>query len=100
LFGGESGGRGVYRIRRANGKIELVPANSNNEIKRGDMLIYNSAGGGGYGDPWKRSAGRVLQDVIEGLVSFESAKSHYGVMIDETYEIVGALGQRKSHGNI
>ncbi len=100
LFGGESGGRGVYRIRRANGKIEQVPANSNNELKRGDMLIYNSAGGGGYGDPWKRSAGRVLQDVIEGLVSFESAKSHYGVMVDETYEIVGALGQRKSHGNI
>jgi len=47
-----------------------------------------NAGGGGYGNPLKRNPERVLQDVIDGYVSLESAFSDYGVVIGkETMKI-------------
>jgi len=39
-------------------------------------------GGGGYGDPHKRPAERVADDVARGLVSIEAAREHYGVAVD------------------
>jgi N-methylhydantoinase B len=38
-------------------------------------------GGGGYGDPHKRPAQRVADDVARELVSKESARDHYGVAL-------------------
>ncbi len=40
------------------------------------------AGGGGFGDGRKRPAEKVLADVLDGLVSIESALTDYGVVID------------------
>ena len=47
------------------------------------------AGGGGYGDPLLRDPDVVQQDVIRGLVSVQSARDDYGVVISdsESYEI-------------
>ncbi|MER1994843.1 MAG: hypothetical protein ABS897_12460, partial [Eubacteriales bacterium] len=36
---------------------------------------------GGYGDPKKRPAEKVLKDVIEQKVSVEAAKQEYGVVV-------------------
>ena len=49
-------------------------------------MISHSAGGGGYGNPLKRDAERVLHDVAEGWVSVERAKSVYGVAFTGTPE--------------
>jgi N-methylhydantoinase B len=38
-------------------------------------------GGGGYGDPYKRPAGKVAQDVTLGLVSAKAARELYGVAL-------------------
>ena len=38
-------------------------------------------GAGGYGDPKKRPAEKVLKDVIEQKVSVEAAKQEYGVVV-------------------
>jgi N-methylhydantoinase B len=81
LFEGKSGRKGQYRIQRANGPVETVPANSNNQLKKGDMLIYQSAGGGGYGNPLHRKPDLVIQDVLQGFVSVESAEKDYGVHV-------------------
>ena len=57
----------------------------------GAEVIYETAGGGGWGDPLKRDPRRVVHDVVEGLVSMEKARALYGVAmapdgksIDET----------------
>lgn len=42
-----------------------------------------SSGGGGYGDPLDREPALVLDDVRRSLVSVESARRLYGVVIDE-----------------
>ena len=44
----------------------------------GDVLVCNSAGGGGYGDPLKRERELVKRDVEYGYVSREVARDVYG----------------------
>ena len=41
-------------------------------------------GGGGYGDPLARPAQRVFDDVVDGYVTIEAAREHYGVDIEYT----------------
>ena len=47
-----------------------------------DEIGYESAGGGGYGDPLERAPELVLQDVLDERVSYETAEQVYGVSID------------------
>lgn len=56
---------------------------SNVKVNSGDSFTRPSAGGGGLGDPLKRDAQEVLEDVIDGYVSIERAKKDYGVVIRE-----------------
>jgi N-methylhydantoinase B len=77
LEGGKSGILGeflVNNIIRPQPKafIPLVP---------GDRVQLNPAGGGGYGDPFRRPMEQVLNDVINGYVSLEAADRQYGVII-------------------
>ncbi len=48
----------------------------------GTSVMVATAGGGGWGDPLERPAARVLDDVLDELVSIESARDTYGVAID------------------
>ena len=60
--------------------VENVPA--------GTVWSQRAGGGGGYGDPLKRSAAVVAEEVRNGIISFESAKNDYGVIVDpDTYEV-------------
>ncbi|MEM8665229.1 MAG: hydantoinase B/oxoprolinase family protein, partial [Pseudomonadota bacterium] len=57
------------------GKISMV------EAEAGQTVTLMSAGGGGYGDPMRRDVALVARDVASGLVSVESARRDYGVVI-------------------
>lgn len=57
------------------GKISMV------EPEAGQTVTLMSAGGGGYGDPHERDVALVARDVATGLVSRESARRDYGVVI-------------------
>jgi N-methylhydantoinase B len=50
--------------------------------RNGDVIQFQSAGGGGYGDPLRRDPAAVEEDVCNGYVSIEQAKECYGVVID------------------
>ena len=52
-------------------------------IPEGDRLIFETPGGGGYGDPLERRAEAVAADVAKGLVSREAAERLYAVVLDE-----------------
>jgi N-methylhydantoinase B len=52
-------------------------------LRRGDRVLIQSAGGGGYGDPREREPALVLADVTQGLVSPARAESEYGVALVE-----------------
>ncbi len=48
----------------------------------GDVITFDSAGGGGFGDPLERDIALVEQDVKFEYVSIQQAASVYGVIID------------------
>ena len=86
-----SGGAGKYRgaakvgtgyIKRKNGDIIQIPSKGDYVLYAGDEIGYESAGGGGYGDPLERAPELVLQDVLDERVSYETAEQVYGVSID------------------
>ncbi|MGB5331413.1 MAG: hydantoinase B/oxoprolinase family protein [Woeseiaceae bacterium] len=79
--GGEPGMRSTKRLVRADGGEEWLPAKCDGvSVKEGDVLYFNTWGGGGWGDPLERDADQVRVDVRRGLVSAEGAK-RYGVVI-------------------
>ncbi|MGV3549415.1 hydantoinase B/oxoprolinase family protein [Rhizobium sp.] len=64
------------------GQLDLVT------LEADDVVEFITPSGGGYGDPLKRPAAAVLDDVIAGFVSEDAALENYGVvlrdgMIDE-----------------
>jgi N-methylhydantoinase B len=50
-------------------------------LSAGDVIELITTGGGGWGDPLQRDPERVRWDVIRGLVSDESARNDYGVVL-------------------
>jgi N-methylhydantoinase B len=49
----------------------------------GEAYEVSATGGGGWGDPFRRPADKVLDDVLNGYVSLGAALELYGVVIDE-----------------
>ena len=97
LEGGRAG-RGNRVGLRVNGEPGPDFANAKlfwKRIETGDAFIVNSGGGGGFGSPLERLAETVLDDVRQGYVSPEAARSLYGVAIDpETLELDAEATER------
>jgi N-methylhydantoinase B len=59
----------------------LAPLSDGNRVRRGDVVLIETGGGGGWGHPFDREPERVLADVMGGFVSAESALRDYGVVL-------------------
>jgi N-methylhydantoinase B len=53
------------------------------DLQRGDSILMELPGGGGYGSPFDRDPQLVLRDVELGFVTVATAQSDYGVVFDE-----------------
>lgn len=83
LFNGKAGTKAQLTVNGIRGNAYGLT-----QLKPGDSVMIDAPGGGGYGDPFDRDPDMVLNDVIEGYVSIEKAKTEYGVAInEETYSI-------------
>ena len=72
-----------HHLRLLKGdKIIPVDAESFYDLDAGDVFEIHQSGGGGYGDPRRRTVERVVADVRDGLVSVENAAAEYGVALD------------------
>ena len=90
LLKGKPGQGSRWLTTLASGEsCELERAIGVSELGYGDTVTCLMAGGGGYGDPFLRDPERVRQDVMDGLVTLESARDDYGVVIQdmETFSI-------------
>jgi N-methylhydantoinase B len=84
LFGGGSGARARFLVNGKNGNPYGLT-----QLKPGDTVVMDAAGGGGYGMPIKRDEEMVLDDVRNEYVSVEEARDKYGVVIDpQTLELM------------
>ncbi len=83
LFGGKPGARAQFLVNGVQGNSYGLT-----QLKPGDVVTIDAPGGGGYGNSIERDPEMVLNDVLEGYVSLESARADYGVAIDpKTLEI-------------
>ncbi|HYB74434.1 MAG TPA: hydantoinase B/oxoprolinase family protein [Candidatus Sulfotelmatobacter sp.] len=78
LLGGAPGAPGALRTN--NGAP--VRPKTRQPLPPGTEVTLELPGGGGYGPPWERDPARVLEDVRNGYVSLERARTDYGVAID------------------
>ncbi len=76
--GGHDGQRGQVSL----GSGAIMQAKGQQSIPANDRLILEMPGGGGLGHPHDRPAGRVAQDLADELVSVESARDDYGVVVN------------------
>ncbi|MDE2349650.1 MAG: hydantoinase B/oxoprolinase family protein, partial [Gammaproteobacteria bacterium] len=80
--GGLPGARSRKTLMRADGTSELLPSKIDHvKVEPGDLLIADTWGGGGCGDPLERELDKVKFDVDAGLVTREGAR-RYGVVLD------------------
>lgn len=70
LFGGESGAPPRIEILR-NGKAIAVPLLPLTPLplEKGDLVVVQMPGGGGYGPAAEREKSRIARDILEGRVS-------------------------------
>jgi len=85
--GGNPGARSTKELVRADGSRQWLPSKCDRvKVGPGDVLYFNTWGGGGWGDPLKRPAERVAADVARGLVSVEGARA-YGVVVHGDFSL-------------
>ncbi|WP_428928950.1 hydantoinase B/oxoprolinase family protein [Marinibacterium sp. SX1] len=81
LYGGTSA---KWIVRAKTGEKERIPSKIDNlEVDAGDVIIFRTAGSGGWGDPYDRPAEEVARDVRYDLVSPEQALEGYGVVLGD-----------------
>ena len=93
MFGGRDavGPRVEFQGSRSDGplKANALPA------RRGDVMVLETGGGGGYGDPLARDAERVRRDVRNGFVTRAGAERDYGVILTDALDVDGAATAKR-----
>jgi N-methylhydantoinase B len=82
LRGGGTGAINVAIITRGNGEQTSVRKETEISLESGDRVSFLTAGGGGYGDPRRRSADAVRSDIKEGFVTVAGLVD-YGIAAEE-----------------
>lgn len=99
LFGGKPAAPCV-NILDPEGENTVLPAKITRTIGRNVVVRHEQAGGGGYGDPLKRSLELIRDDLSNGKISAEFASAHHGVVFaaDGVTIDTSATSQRRSTG--
>lgn len=89
LFRGKEGSLNKLELIYPDGRIHSPKSKDvTRGIPKGTIFHGIAGGGGGYGDPLKRPAEKVLKDVRNGFISIEKAREDYGVVIDpKTFKV-------------
>ncbi len=81
LWGGKPGSPS-WNILNPDGERIILTTMSMSPIKGGDVILHILASGGGWGDPLERDPNLVQRDVWNEMLSSESARRDYGVILD------------------
>lgn len=98
--GGQEGAKCRHFKVSANGNAEELESVAAITLNKGEIVMGNQAGGGGYGSPLERDPKRVLHDVLERYETPERARDVYGVVLVEeqagawTIDIAGTTALR------
>ncbi|MGH3089352.1 MAG: hydantoinase B/oxoprolinase family protein [Rubrobacteraceae bacterium] len=89
--GGKPGASSRKTLIRKNGEEVSMPSKVRDvPVFEGDKLVFETAGAGGLGDPLERDPEAVAKDLRWNLISCDSAKEDYGVIVDENGQVDAA----------
>ncbi|BAO88988.1 hydantoinase B/oxoprolinase family protein [Caballeronia cordobensis] len=82
LFGGLSGAPSTNHLLK-DGETKPLPSKFTMTLNRGATIRHEQAGGGGYGDPAKRSFDLIEADLANGKISEAYAEQHHNVVFKD-----------------
>ncbi len=85
ILGGKDALRNeMYIIRNTGKKYEFpLGAKGMTTMRKGDVLVIKTPGGGGYGNPAERERELILKDVVNGFIDRETAEKAYNITISD-----------------
>ncbi len=81
LFDGLPASPSRSAVVEPDGNTAPLPSKVTTTVESGRVIVTETPGGGGWGDPRTRDPEAVRSDVVEGLVSRERAKEVYRVAL-------------------
>jgi N-methylhydantoinase B len=99
VCGGAAGATNRFWIQRHGqpvqpsplpGKVSAFP------VEPDDILLMESSGGGGFGDPLERDPAMVLADLAEGYVTPAAVETIYGVVLTDGVIDAAATATRRA----
>lgn len=94
ILGGQGGKPGRVALVQ-NGSLRPITKETGIQLARGDRIIMEYPGGGGYGDPLKREVELVVRDVRRGYIGRAAAAELYGVTVKEGGPDGALTGERR-----
>ncbi|MBM3679515.1 MAG: hydantoinase B/oxoprolinase family protein, partial [Actinobacteria bacterium] len=82
LDGGRPGAIGSTVLNPGREDERPIHSKDTVRLRQGDVVSFRCSGSGGFGDPGERSPEAVAEDVREGRISAEAARTHYGVEVE------------------
>ena len=84
VAGGFPGAPTEFRIRAADGELEMLAAHAAGvTLGPGETFEFRAGSGGGWGDPLERDPELVRLDVRIGRLTHAEAHATYGVVLDD-----------------
>lgn len=77
--GGHTGAPNRVEVIRSDGAVEEHAVVTALEVNEGDVIRIHTGSGGGHGNPSRRPRELVLDDIRNGYVTGDLARSRYGL---------------------
>src|SRR5262249_39561888 len=74
LYGGQSGAL-AKTVVNPGPQEHVIHGKASVDFGYGDVISFQQSGAGGYGPPFERDPARVFEDVLDGYVSVEQART-------------------------
>jgi N-methylhydantoinase B len=87
VAGGENARPGSCKVVQPDKSVRELPSKITCALTNGSRLISTTPGGGGWGNPRERPPELVRQDVVEELISRQSALKIYGVVLNDDLSV-------------
>ncbi len=84
ILGGKPGGLACLSIIKPDGREIPQKINTFLPVEYGDIIVSVPYGGGGFGNPFLRPVAKIVEEVLDDILSIEKARNDYGVVIDPT----------------
>lgn len=81
LFGGLPARTSDCVVLAPDNQVRRLPSKVTTGVDAEHVIVTETPGGGGWGDPRRRDPEAVLRDVVAGVVSRERAMDVYGVVV-------------------